>query len=192
MSSAGDESLAHVYATALLDLAFDKGVHTEVLAELREFGAILERETLFASFLNTPKVREEAKQDVIRKVFGGVLSDLTLHFLLVAIEKKRQFYLPQIITAYVAGYHDRMGELVVDVKSAAPLNDKQRDRLRALLGKKHQQEIILREKVDATLLGGLVIQVGDSRVDGSLRTRLSAIGSRLQGARFVSEDYYED
>lgn len=192
MSGAGDESLAQVYATALLELAFSKGVHAEVLAELREFGSILASEPLFASFLNTPKVREDAKQDVIRKVFGGVLSDLSLHFLLVVIEKKRQFYLPLILTAYEAGYHERLGELVVDIKSATALTDEQRERLRALLAQKHQQEIILREKVDEGILGGLVIQVGDSRVDGSLRTRLQAIGSRLQGARFVSEDYYEN
>lgn len=192
MARSGDESLASVYATALLDLAFDKGVHGEVLAELREFGALLESEGLFADFLNTPKVREDAKQELIKKVFGGVLSDLTLHFLLVTIEKKRQFYLPQIVAAFVAGYHERMGELVVDISSATALDDKQRDRLRALLGKKHQQEIILRERIDESLLGGLVIQVGDSRVDGSLRTRLEAIGERLRAARFVGEDLYED
>lgn len=192
MASSGDESLASVYATALLDLAFDKGVHGEVLAELREFGALLESEELFASFLNTPKVREDAKQELIKKVFGGVLSDLTLHFLLVTIEKKRQFYLSDIVEAFIAGYHERMGELVVDITSATALDDKQRDRLRALLGKKHQQEIILRERVEESLLGGLVIQVGDSRVDGSLRTRLEAIGERLRAARFVGEDLYED
>lgn len=192
MARSGDESLASVYATALLDLAFDKGVHGEVLAELREFGALLESEELFASFLNTPKVREDAKQELIKKVFGGVLSDLTLHFLLVTIEKKRQFHLPAIVEAFVSGYHERMGELVVDVASATALDDKQRDRLRALLGKKHQQEIILRERIEEGLLGGLVIQVGDSRVDGSLRTRLEAIGERLRAARFVGEDLYED
>ena len=191
MASSGDESLANVYASALLDLAFAKGVHGEVLAELREFGALLESEGLFASFLNTPKVREDAKQELIKKVFGGVLSDLPLHFLLVTIEKKRQFYLPQIVEAFIAGYHERMGELVVDVVTATALDDKQRDRLRALLGKKHQQEIILRERIEESLLGGLVIQVGDSRVDGSLRTRLEAIGERLRAAR-VSEDLYED
>ncbi|MBL4848738.1 MAG: ATP synthase F1 subunit delta [Planctomycetes bacterium] len=192
MARSGDESLASIYAVALLDLAFQKGVHGEVLAELREFGAILESESQFATFLNTPKVREEAKQDVIRKVFGGVLSDLTLNFLLVTIEKKRQFYLPQILEAFTAGYHERMGELVVDIVSATKLDDKQRDRLRAMLGKKHQQEIILSERINGDLLGGLVIQVGDSRVDGSLRTRLEAVGERLRAARFVSEDCYEN
>jgi F-type H+-transporting ATPase subunit delta len=192
MASSGDESLASVYASALLDLAFTKGVHGEVLAELREFGSILESEALFVTFLNTPKVREGAKQDLIRKVFGGVLSDLTLNFLLVTIEKRRQFFFPQIVEAFIAGYHDRMGELVVDIVSATKLDAKQRDRLRALLGKKHQQEIILRERISEGLLGGLVIQVGDSRVDGSLLTRLEAVGERLRAARFVSEDYYED
>jgi len=192
MAGAGDESLANVYATALLDLAFEKGVHGEVLLELREFGSLLEQEPQFIGFLTTPKVREEVKTEVIKKVFGGVLSDLTLHFLLVTIEKRRQFYLPQIVTAFESGYHERMGELVVNVTSAVALEDGQRDRLRSLLGKKHQQEIILRERIDEGLLGGLVIQVGDSRVDGSLCARLQAIGERLQAARFVSEDYYED
>lgn len=191
MASSGDESLASVYAIALLNLAFEKGVHGEVLAELREFGAILESEELFASFLTTPKVRADTKQELIKKVFGGILSDLTLNFLLVVIEKKRQFYLPKIVEAFIAGYHERMGELVVDVATATALDDEQRDRLRALLGKKHQQEIILRERIEESLLGGLVIQVGDSRVDGSLRTRLNAIGARLRATR-VSEDLYED
>ena len=72
------------------------------------------------------------------------------------------------------------------------LGDAQRKRLTQTLSKKYDKEVILRERVDEGLLGGLVIQVGDSRIDGSLRTRLQTIGSRLEAARFTSEDYYED
>ncbi|MGE0711223.1 MAG: ATP synthase F1 subunit delta [Planctomycetota bacterium] len=192
MAGAQDESLAHIYANALLDLAFQKGVHGEVLAELREFGRVLEQEASFRSFLNTPNIRQEAKKEVVQKVFGGRVSDTTLHFLLIVIDKRRQVHLPQIVTAFVEGYHERMGELVVGITSATALDDGQRQRLTQVLSQKYGKDVILRESVSAALLGGLVIQVGDSRIDGSLRTRLSSIGTRLEAARLVSEDYYED
>lgn len=189
---ANEESLAHVYANALLDLAFQKGVHAEVLAELREFRRILEQDASFAAFLGTPSIRQQVKKDVIRKVFGKRVSDPTLHFLQVVIDKRRQAALPAIIDAFVAGYHERLGELVVKVESAVPLEGSQRDRLTRTLKQKYDKEIVLEERVDPRLLGGLVLRVGDSRTDGSLRTRLRTIGDRLAATRFRSEDYYED
>ncbi len=189
---ANEESLAHVYANALLDLAFQKGVHAEVLAELREFRRILEQDASFAAFLGTPNIRQQVKKDVVRKVFGKRVSDPTLHFLLIVIDKRRQTALPAIIEAFVAGYHERMGELVVKVESAVPLEGSQRDRLTRTLKRKYDKEIVLEERVDPRLLGGLVLRVGDSRTDGSLRTRLRTIGDRLAATRFRSGDYYED
>jgi len=190
--SGGEETIGTVYGNALLDLAFEQGVHGEVLAELREFDALLAKEADFEAFLGTPRIRADVKKDVVKKVFSGQVSDTTLHFLLLVIDKGRQIYLRQIIAAFIEGYHERMGELVVNVTSAAELGDAQRKRLAQTLSQKYGKEVILRERVDDGLLGGLVIQVGDSRIDGSLRTRLQSIGSRLQAARFTSEDYYED
>ena len=66
-----------------------------------------------------------------------------------------------------------------------------RDSLQTLRAK-YNKEIILQERVREALLGGVVIRVGDSRIDGSLRSRLQTIGSRLDSVRLQSEDYYED
>ncbi len=190
--TAQQETLATVYANALLDLAFEKGVHAEVLAELREFGRVIEQEADFAAFLGTPNIRQQVKKDVIKKVFGGRVSDPTLHFLLIVVDKRRQGHLAEMIDAFVAGYHDRMGELVVHVETAVPLEGNQRVKLAQALKQKYDKEIILEEKVDDRILGGLVLRVGDSRIDGSLRTRLESIGARLRATRFRSGDYYED
>lgn len=190
--SAPAETLAQVYATALLDLAFEKGVHAEVLAELKAFGAILEEERDFATFLYTPNIRQQAKTDVVRKVFGGEFSDTTLHFILITIDKRRQAYLPEMLRAFQAGYHERMGEQVVRVETAVAMQDEQRNRLTEILKKKLEKEIILDERVNERLLGGLVLRVGDSRIDGSLRTQLETIGARLDAARCQSEDCYEN
>ncbi|MDC3378982.1 ATP synthase F1 subunit delta [Planctomycetota bacterium] len=189
--AARDESLALVYADALLALAFEKGVHGEILAELREIDALFDRVENFEAFLATPMIRIEDKKAVIDKVFGQ-LSEITLNFLRVVLDKKRQLALRSMIAAFIQGYHDRMGELVVSVKSAVPLASAQRDRLTKSLKTKYSKEIVLREAVDAALIGGLVLRVGDSRIDGSLRSRLESIGARLEAVRLSSEDLYED
>ena len=192
MASVQDETVAHVYANAMLDLAFEDGVHAEVLAELRGFAEILATEPNFADFLNTPGIQIQAKKDVISRVFGGQISDHTLHFLQIVIDKRRQGVLQAVIRAFVDGYHDRMGELVVHVESAVPLTGSHRNRLEALLKQKHSKEIILEERVNPRILGGLVLKVGDRRIDGSLRTRLKGVGNMLETARLTSEEYYED
>jgi len=190
--SARDESLAGVYSSALLDLTFEKGVHAEVLAELREFRQVLEQEPKFADFLNAPNIRQQAKKDVLDRVFGGSVSDATLNFLKVVVDKRRQFWLPWIIDGYIEGYHERMGELVVKVETAVSLDEGQQGRLREALKQKFDKDIILEERVKPDLLGGLVLRVGDSRIDGSLKSRLQTIGAALQRTRLASESYYED
>jgi F-type H+-transporting ATPase subunit delta len=189
---ARDETLANVYATSLLDLAFEKGVHAEILSELREFGRVLDGEPDFVTFLDTPNIRRDVKKDLIIRVFGSKLSDFTLNFLKVVIDKRRQVHLRQMIQAFVAGYHLRMGEQVVKVQTAVALEGPQRARLTKALKAKFDKEVVLEERVNPHLLGGLVLQVGDTRVDGSLRTRLQTIGAKLKATRFRSQDYYED
>lgn len=187
-----DEAIANVYATALLDLAFEKGVHAEILAELKGFDQVLEREPQFSAFLSTPNIRREVKKDIVTRVFGPKVSDFTLNFLKVVIDKRRQNALRDIIRAFIDGYHQRMGELVVKVQSAIPLAEGQRERLSRALKGKFQKEVVLEERVSPRILGGLVLQVGDTRIDGSLRSQLETIGAKLEAARFRSQDYYED
>lgn len=190
--SSRDEAIANVYATSLLDLAFEKGVHAEILAELKGFDQVLEREPSFTAFLSTPNIRREVKKDLVTRVFGPKVSDFTLNFLKVVIDRRRQANLRGIIAAFVDGYHQRMGELVVKVQTAVPLADGQRERLSRALKSKFEKEVVLEERVNPRILGGLVLQVGDTRIDGSLRSRLETIGAKLEAARFRSQDYYED
>jgi F-type H+-transporting ATPase subunit delta len=187
-----EETLGQVYAKALLGLASDKGVPAEVLAELKELDRLLERDRLFHDFLCAPNVRLQAKKDVIEKVLGDHLSEITLNFLKLVLDKRRQVHLREMVRAYEAEYHEQMGELVVRVESAVALEAPQRQRLIGDLKKKHKKDIILEERVKPALLGGLVLKIGDSRVDGSLRTRLEMVGSRLAAVRLRSEEYYED
>ena len=106
---------------------------------------------------------------------AGVIGDapgITENFLCLLVEKHRFGRLSEIREAYNKQYHEAFGIAEVFVTSAVPLDDAQRSALKAKLQKKLGKTIQLRERVDQTLVGGMVIQYGDTRMDNSLRTRM--------------------
>ncbi|MBI3726658.1 ATP synthase F1 subunit delta [bacterium] len=190
------DSVAHVYAEALLALAFEKGVHAEVKRDLEEIGRILEDEPAAHVFLVTPKIGKAAKREVIDRVFGGRVTEIVQNFLKVMVDKDRAAELPRAIAAFVSGYHERQGELVVSVKSSHPLDDDEREKLRDVLKKRFRKaginDVILEERTEPALLGGVVLRTGDTVYDGSLRSRLGAIRERMLARRLRAEEVYED
>jgi len=192
----GLDTVAQVYASALIELAYQKGVPGEVLADVQEVGRLLESTPRAFTFLITPNIKKDSKKQVIDRAFGGRVNEIVQNFLKVVIEKGRAEALPEIVTAFVAMHHERQGELVVKVQTAQALEDDDRDRLRRILRNKFKNkgynDVVLEEKVDARLLGGVIVRTGDDLYDGSLRTRLAAIGDRLRAGRLNLEKLYED
>ncbi len=192
----GSDAVAQVYAQALLELAFSKGVPAEVLRDVQEIGRILRDDPRSFRFLVAPNIRQEAKRTVVDHAFGGRVAEVVQNFLKVVIDKGRAQELPGIVDAFIAMYHERQGELVVQVSAAQALDDDEREKLKGAIKKKYRAqgytEVLLEEKVDARLLGGVIVRTGDSLYDGSLRTRLAAVGDRLRQGRLKIEDVYED
>lgn len=192
----GLDKVAHVYAEALLELAFQKGIPAEVLREMRELGALFRSEPKSFAFLVTPNIRKESKRTAIDRAFGGRVSEIVQNFIKVVVDKGRAQALPDMVRSFIQMYHERQGELMVNVATAQPLEDDQRDKLRGVLKKKFAPkgytDIVFDEKVDPRLLGGMVVRTGDDLYDNSLRTRLDAIGERLRAGRIKVEDSYED
>jgi len=192
----GIDAVAHVYAEALIQLAFEKGVPGEVLRDLEELKRILDKDPRSFVFLVAPNIRKEAKRQVIDRAFGGRVSEVVQNFLKVAVDKGRAGEIPSIIAAFKQAYHERQGELVVQVSAPHPLDDDERAKIRESLLKKFKKsginDVILEEKVDPTLLGGVVVRTGDEVYDGTLKTRLQQIGDRLKSMRVKSEGVYED
>lgn len=192
----GIDAVAHVYAEALLQLAFQKGVPAEVLRDLEEVGRLLEKDHRSYVFLVAPNIRVEAKRQVIDRAFGGRVSEVVQNFLKVAVDKGRAQEIPSIIRAFKDAYHERQGELLVRVDSAHPLEDDERQRLKqTLLGRYKKDgvnEVVLEEHVDAALLGGLVVRTGDQLFDASLRSRLNVVAERLRAHKIKPEGVVAD
>jgi F-type H+-transporting ATPase subunit delta len=175
------EIIARNYAETLLTLAERQGP-----AALEEFGgaldglaAMLDGDARTRQFLETPRVRPEQKKDALRQALAGRAPEIFVRFVMVLVDKRRQSLLPEIAQAYRALVDQRMGRARVDVTiSHAPDAALQADIQRALeaqLGR----TVIPTYRVDPELLGGMVLRLGDEILDGSVRSRASALRRRL-------------
>jgi F-type H+-transporting ATPase subunit delta len=177
---AGSRRVARVYAEALLDAA-EK--HGETGRVLEEFASLVEdlfrADPQFEAFLASGAISRKPKAEVIHRTFDGKASDTFRNFLLVLNDHLRLDLLRAIYEAVRELYDERSGRLRVVVTSAAPLPDDQRERLLNELRQKYNKEPVLATRVDPSLLGGLVVRVGDRLFDSSVRTRLENIRKQL-------------
>jgi F-type H+-transporting ATPase subunit delta len=176
----GSQRVARIYAEALLKAA-DKehqadAVFEELDALVRD---VFPADVTIEAFLASSAISREQKAGVLRSVFGGRASELFLNFLLVLNNHDRLYLLRPIREAARELRDQRANRMRVWVRSAVPLADDQRERLKGQLQETFHHEPILETRVDPDLLGGLVVQVGDWVYDGSVRTQLETIQNQL-------------
>lgn len=173
--------VARVYAEALLHAAEKRNQVQEVWEELDSLVA-----DLFAAkpelevFLSSGAIGRNAKESVLRKVFEGRASELFLNFLMVLNRHDRLDLLRAVRQSYRDLMNIRARRIVVQVRTAAPLEDDQRQRLIENIRESLHLEPVLEERVDPDLLGGLVLRVGDRMFDGSVRSRLLKLREKLR------------
>ena len=201
-TNANIDAVARVYAQSLLELAEAAGGDAKIAEIGEELQAVLEivrGDAMIAEFLRSPIVDRTKRGASLRTVLDGRVSDLLLRFLLVLNGKGRLGRIDDIVAAYEELLNERFGKVEVDVYTVdGHLDDAQlsllSEKIRTRLGK----EPVFHQYADASLIGGLVLRVGDQLIDGSVRGRLRGLresildgGSstiRGKGEAFLSED----
>ena len=168
--------VSKVYVDALFEEAMEKNVLSQWYEEIGALRTIFLENPDLAQFLNHPQIIKEEKKKVVEAIFSGKLSDGLLGFLVTVIEKGRQNDMIPIcdyFTDRVKAYK-KIG--VVKVTSALPLSEDQKKRVEErLLETTGFVSLETEYAVDESLLGGLVIRIGDRVVDSSIKTRLEEI-----------------
>ncbi|MCA9077698.1 MAG: ATP synthase F1 subunit delta [Planctomycetaceae bacterium] len=180
------KAVARVYALAYLDAAASANV-SDPLEELQSFhDDVLVPHPEFERLLTSQFTSRDDKQGIIDRVVKPRASEFFVRFLHVLAEHDRLDLLPAIYAEAQTEYETRSGQKRVTVKSAIALSESQvqsiADRLNAAL----PFEPIVETEVDESLLGGLVIQVGDTVYDSSLKSRLKSLQHRLR-ERYLHE-----
>ena len=182
-------AIARRYAGALTSLAHDQGVLDEVAGNIEEFGALLaSSETLLTTLKNPSFTAEERKAIVGALVTRGGFHAITRSFLFLVVDNGRIPAFAEISLAVRAAWDEHSGRIRAHVTSAAPLDKKTlktlQDHVQKLSG---AREIVLEAEVDPSLLGGIVTRIGDKVLDGSIRTQLDHLRTRLLSLGVVGE-----
>ncbi len=171
--------LADVYAAALFDLAREAGRIREVGDELAEVVRLSEQEPGFGRFLESVIIEEDARAGSLEAIFRGKLSDEVLNTLQVMNRHGRAGLVKALLRAYVLRQERDARQIEVVVTSAVPLDASQQQEVTRLAREISGREPLIEYRVEADILGGLVLRIGEYRYDSSLRQRLRTARQRL-------------
>ena len=173
------ELVATRYGTALFELAVETNQIEIVEEQLKWVKEVLLEEKEFIKILNHPKVVMENKISMIEETFGGKIIKDILGLFIIAIKKGRADDLLSIIQYCLDEIDKLNGNAKAFVSSASKLTEAQLESIKSKLQETTKKKIILESSVDESLIGGLVIRIGDRIVDNSIKGKIEAISKEL-------------
>lgn len=174
------QSIANVYAIAFLDAAAAAGDTQGLMEEFQSFVDLLNGNPQFQNLLFSGMIPKEEKIAIIERVIAPRASKTFTNFLWVLAEHGRKDLLREILAEALLEQEKRSGKERVTITSAKPLSAEELEKIRQELAKHVSFDPILIPKVDPKLIGGIVIRIGDTVYDSSLRSRLKGLRERLR------------
>ena len=177
-------SKALKYAEALADVAAESANAAEAGRDLESFRDLLAGSDELMTALHNPAIPFSAKRTIVEQVGSRAqLSSLVINLVLVMLENGRIRLVDEVAEAYQAVMDERSGVVAVEVSSARPLSEENRQRLTEVLRQVTASEVSCRFHVDETLVGGMKMQIGSKVFDGTVSTRLEQLRAAIIGGR---------
>jgi F-type H+-transporting ATPase subunit delta len=175
------EEIARVYARSLFEVAKEQDTLDEVREQLGEIADAVSGDRELQVFFFSPYFSTEEKKDGLRKVIEGA-DPAVLNFLELLVEKHRMPALFRIRRVYDELWEHENKLLPVEITSAVELDEEIARRIGDQIGQQTGQRVELTKTVDPDIIGGLVLRVGNSILDASIRTRLETLRTNVAKA----------
>lgn len=169
------------YAAAILEVAKAENSLERVEDELFRVAQTFESSAELRDALSDPRLPIERKQSIVDDLLGGRANPLTVGFVNFVVALGRGSDFPAIARELVARAAGEGGKIVGDVRSAIPLDDATVERLARGLSRRTGKDVEVKVTVDESIVGGIVAQVGDLVIDGSVKGRLANLRETLIG-----------
>ncbi len=167
------------YAQALFDAAVESNMLVAVYEDFTGITSAFRNEIAFYELFRTPKIDKLEKKQIVDSVFGGQVCQEMLNFLKVLIDKRRTFNILGIFDAFEVLYQSHFKIQKATVKTVTPMTEAQviqlSQKLEAMTGSK--VEVV--NVIDPTIMGGMLVQIGDQVLDGSLKRKLEGLKDSL-------------
>ncbi len=170
---------AERYSLALYELANENNVLTQLENQSSSILDLISSSENFSNFIKDPTNNVDTLLKVINSIFDDKFESLLKNFLSFLIVKRRFFYIEKILKNFIEICSKKRGELKAELKSAKELSSDEISKITDELTKNFNSKIKLNYKHDKSLIGGLVVQVGSTMVDTSIKNKLQQIENRM-------------
>ena len=174
------DTSANRYSLALYELAAESNVINKVEENSNSFLTLISNSKDFKDLIKDPTLSQEILKKVINKISEKFnLEILFKNFLNFLILKRRFFYIKQILISFNEICSEKKGELKAEIKSAKNLSQQEINKITEELSNTFKSKIKLNYNHDKSLIGGLVVQVGSTMIDTSIKNKLQQIENRM-------------
>jgi F-type H+-transporting ATPase subunit delta len=183
-----DLRVASRYVKSLLDLAVEQGALEDVHRDMQLFAKVCESNRDFALMLKSPVIRHDKKKDILDRLFKGKVHKLTMAIFNIITSKNREPLLPAIAKEFHNAYNNYKNIGKASITSAVALDEKLRKEILQIVQKiSERKEVELTEKVDPSLIGGFVLNVGDKQIDASIKNKIRSLKVKFAENPYVKE-----
>jgi F-type H+-transporting ATPase subunit delta len=169
------------YAEALFNVLRAEGELDRVEDELFRFGKLLDTNHELKQALSDQALDRAQRNKVLEELLAEKVSPSTLGLLTFIVGQGRARQMPQILSELSDLAAEARNAVVAEVRSAVPLDDKQRKELAAALSKATNKKVEVKVLVDPSVIGGIVAKVGDTVIDGTVKRRLEQLKEQVKG-----------
>ena len=171
--------IARRYASAIYEEAERQGKTAAVDRDIELIEKSFQGSRELVNFFKSPIIAREKKEEIVSELFTGRLHQMTQDFLMLLIEKQREDIFPDIVKAYRELRDRELGIVEAEARVAQPLGSKEEKSLTEALNRMTGKKVRLRVTEDPSLIGGVVIRVGDTVYDGSVRHHLEVLREQM-------------
>ncbi|MFZ5597551.1 MAG: F0F1 ATP synthase subunit delta [Bacillota bacterium] len=168
------------YAEALYEIAEREKAVEVIEQELLAVESVIRENRDLQKVLYHPRITPEDKKSLLGELLSGKVSEVTMEFLKLLVDRQREQFLSDIVSYYTAMANKARNVIEARVASAIEMNADEKKQLAGMLKKITGQKVQTSYKVDPSLIGGVVVRIGDRVIDGSIRTRLATLREHLR------------
>ncbi len=174
-----DEIVSRIYAEALFKEAKNQRVVELLADDIRAFQPIFQERQVLRRFFSGPQFSNDVKIELLRKIMENRVHPLLYQLVFILLRKRRMDHVDEICALYLDKVDRELGIQEAVVTTAVKLPDPLSEKLRLKLERRTGTKVRIRNKVDSRIIGGLIVTLGNSVIDGSYRSRLTAIRDQL-------------
>ena len=166
------------YAKALLELAIENNKVDAIAKDMQHLATVCAENPDFIKFLNSPVVRADKKISIFSEIFGQ-FDKITTLFVNLIFTNRREFLFAEIAHSFNDQMKAYKGIVPITITSASPLAASTKESILSKIRGSVKGELEITEEIDAELIGGFIVRMGDTQIDASISNQLNHLKQRL-------------